>query len=115
MMFRTVAAGCWPFTAVPAACFRTVVRGGTAGSATGGQGGGAQQATVRPTWPAGAELSLSNVTATTATLDWPEATDDMAVTEYVLTRDGTEVSRASPSASRGAFATTRIPSRMDFR
>jgi hypothetical protein len=38
--------------------------------------------TVPPTWPDGAELEVKDVTATSATLDWPPALDDDAVGGY---------------------------------
>lgn len=38
--------------------------------------------TSPPTWPDGAELEVKDVTATSATLDWPPASDDDAVAGY---------------------------------
>ncbi|MDX2013471.1 MAG: carboxypeptidase regulatory-like domain-containing protein, partial [Myxococcaceae bacterium] len=49
---------------------------------------------------------MSNVTGSTATLNWPEATDDVGVTEYVLTRNGTEVTRG---LSRTLSVTGLVP------
>jgi hypothetical protein len=45
-----------------------------------------------PFWPAGAQLTASNVTQTQATLSWPDAEDsDGTIANYVVSRDGTEI------------------------
>ena len=44
--------------------------------------------TAPPTWPAGAAISLADVTETSATASWPEATDDVGVTGYVVEKEG---------------------------
>ncbi|MFC3800764.1 FG-GAP-like repeat-containing protein [Cohnella sp. GCM10012308] len=41
-----------------------------------------------PTWPSGAELSISAVTYDSVKLDWPAAGDDRGVDHYELTLDG---------------------------
>lgn len=45
--------------------------------------------TQAPTWPAGADLTASNVAKTSLTLTWPAATDDKAVTQYKVYRGTT--------------------------
>ncbi|MEC8024855.1 MAG: fibronectin type III domain-containing protein, partial [Myxococcota bacterium] len=44
--------------------------------------------TVKPTFPAGAALSIADLTSTSATVRWPKATDDVAVTRYEVAIDG---------------------------
>ena len=41
-----------------------------------------------PTWPGGAALSATNVTTTSVHLSWPAASDNVGVTAYVLTENG---------------------------
>ena len=55
-----------------------------------------------PSWPSDALLTLTDVTETSATLTWPEASDDVGVTGYVLTKDGaplTEVTTTTHTLS----------------
>lgn len=86
------------------------------GPAGGGAAGGTSLAR-QPTWPVDSELSVSTVTSSTATLNWPEATDDVGVTEYVLTRNGAEVARglsrafAATGLVVGDFAAFRVVAR----
>ncbi|MXG90375.1 carboxypeptidase regulatory-like domain-containing protein [Nocardioides flavescens] len=56
---------------------------------------------VPPTWPAGAALTsvASGLGATTATLEWTEATDNVAVTGYRVLSGDTVVG-ATPAATR---------------
>ena len=44
--------------------------------------------TVRPVFPAGAALSIADLTSTSAMVRWPAATDDVAVTRYEVAIDG---------------------------
>lgn len=44
-----------------------------------------------PTWPAGSELTASDVAARSLTLSWTAATDDVAVTDYRVRRGSTTV------------------------
>ena len=44
--------------------------------------------TVNPTFSAGAGLSIADLTSTSATVRWPKATDDVAVTRYEVAIDG---------------------------
>jgi hypothetical protein len=41
-----------------------------------------------PLWPSDALLTLTDVTETSVRLTWPDASDDVGVTGYVLTKDG---------------------------
>jgi hypothetical protein len=50
---------------------------------------------VPPAWPDGAALEVSDLGATQARIRWPEATDDVGVVGYRVTRDGTEVATTS--------------------
>lgn len=44
-----------------------------------------------PSWPSDAELTSADVTATTATLSWPAATDDDALASYRVLQDDVEI------------------------
>lgn len=44
-----------------------------------------------PTWPVGVKLSASKVSETSLTLSWKEATDDTAVTNYKVYKNGNEL------------------------
>jgi chitodextrinase len=46
--------------------------------------------TVKPTWPADATLTVSNLQSTSLELSWPAATDDVGIDHYVITVDGGE-------------------------
>jgi parallel beta-helix repeat protein len=52
---------------------------------------------VSPAWPAGAALTMSAVTPKTATLTWPPAVDNQAVTAYKVYRDGALLATLSGS------------------
>lgn len=41
-----------------------------------------------PTWPANVVITLADVTETSATASWPEASDDVGVTGYILEKEG---------------------------
>jgi chitodextrinase len=53
----------------------------------------AQPSPAIPVWGASAVLSAASVGETAVTLVWPAATDDVAVTEYVLSLNGAEIRR----------------------
>ena len=55
----------------------------------------AQPSPAIPVWPAGAALNATFVGETSVTLTWPAATDDVAVTEYILYLNGSEIRRTS--------------------
>jgi len=44
--------------------------------------------TNSPVWPQGSALSISNLSATSLTLTWPQATDNVSVTAYRIYQDG---------------------------
>ncbi len=44
-----------------------------------------------PTWPSGSTLVATNVTATSATLAWSSASDDVAVTSYLVFQDDVKI------------------------
>ena len=49
--------------------------------------------TTDPSWPPGSSLTASDVEATSLTLTWTEAQDDVAVTGYVIYQDGIEIAQ----------------------
>ena len=59
--------------------------------------------TLAPTWPPGATLSLDLVEADRATISWPAATDDVAVTAYRVLRHGSVVAEVPTSTSTHTF------------
>jgi putative cell wall-binding protein/fibronectin type 3 domain-containing protein len=62
--------------------------------------------TVAPTWPAGASLTASSVAATSLTLSWSAATDNLGVAGYVVLRDGVEI--GTTSADERSLAVTGL-------
>jgi hypothetical protein len=55
--------------------------------------------TSPPTWPEGAELEVKDVTATTATLDWPPALDDDAVAGYRIFKQDEKIAEVGAGAA----------------
>jgi chitodextrinase len=51
--------------------------------------------TIKPTWPEEAELVASNIGATSMTLTWPEASDDVGVESYAVFADGAKVAEVT--------------------
>jgi chitin-binding protein len=52
-----------------------------------------------PTWPDGAELTVKDVLATSATLDWPPAADDQGVAGYRIFKGADKVVEPGPGAA----------------
>ena len=61
--------------------------------------------TAAPVWPEGALLSLSATTETRVTVTWPAAQDDVAVTGYVVRREGAVVGEVSGTTTTVAGLT----------
>lgn len=55
--------------------------------------------TVPPNWPDGAELEVKDVTATSATLDWPPALDNDAVGGYRIFEGAEEITEVNAGAA----------------
>jgi len=55
--------------------------------------------TSPPTWPEDAELEVKDVTATTATLDWPPALDGEAVAGYRIYRGDEKIAEVGAGAA----------------
>jgi len=55
--------------------------------------------TSPPVWPDGAELEVKDVTASSATLDWPPALDDDAVAGYRIFEGGDKVAEVGAGAA----------------
>ncbi|HIA03578.1 MAG TPA: DUF1592 domain-containing protein [Myxococcales bacterium] len=59
---------------------------------------------MEPTWPADAVLTVSNLKSTSLTLSWPAASDDVAVSSYVILVDDVEVLTVD-----GTLVSTTVP------
>ena len=64
--------------------------------------------TAPPAWPAEAVITLRDVTETTATVDWPVATDDVGVARYVLMRDGQPLAETPTNTVHPDGASTTV-------
>lgn len=61
-----------------------------------------------PAWPAGSQLTATDVTASSVTLSWPAATDNVGVTAYRIYRDGSLITTLGSDA-RSYLATGLSP------
>jgi chitodextrinase len=66
-----------------------------------------------PSWPSDAELTSSDVTATTATLRWPAATDDDLLVSYRVLQDDVEI--ATVPAGTQEHALERLEDSTELR
>jgi chitodextrinase/putative cell wall-binding protein len=64
---------------------------------------------VAPTWPDGSTLTASDIAATSLSLSWTAAADNVGVTGYRVLRDGVQVGDDLPSTPRTTQVTGLAP------
>lgn len=68
--------------------------------------------TELPKWPGGAKLLASNVTFTEVTLSWPDANDNVEVTQYAIYKDGESV--ATVDGGENTYKVTELTSGTEY-